>query len=100
MHVPDFSYRLLVTCPFESLDTLNKLLHSPNVDVSQRIVILDVMTDAAQEIANSKTIKPKHQIGPLISSISESQPWFLPCSRGPAGTSSWKGISEIETLLN
>lgn len=27
---------LLVTCPFQSLDTLNKLLYSPNVDVSQR----------------------------------------------------------------
>ncbi|XP_075662272.1 uncharacterized protein LOC142631834 isoform X2 [Castanea sativa] len=91
---------LLVTCPLESLDTLNKLLYSPNVDVSQRIMILDVMTDAAQELANSKTIKPKHQTGPLISSISESQPWFLPSSRGPAGASSWKEISEAETLLN
>ncbi|XP_030937275.1 telomere length regulation protein TEL2 homolog [Quercus lobata] len=91
---------LLVTCPLESLDTLNKLLYSPNVDVSQRIMILDVMTDAAQELANSKTIKPKHQTGPLISSISESQPWFLPSSRGPAGVSSWKEISETETLLN
>nr|POE72637.1 telomere length regulation protein tel2 like [Quercus suber] len=56
--------------------------------------------DAAQELANSKTIKPKHQTGPLISSISESQPWFLPSSRGPAGASSWKEISETETLLN
>ncbi|XP_023882756.2 uncharacterized protein LOC111995092 isoform X1 [Quercus suber] len=91
---------LLVTCPLESLNTLNKLLYSPNVDVSQRIMILDVMTDAAQELANSKTIKPKHQTGPLISSISESQPWFLPSSRGPAGASSWKEISETETLLN
>ena len=26
---------LIVTSPFESLDTLNKLLYSPNVDVSQ-----------------------------------------------------------------
>lgn len=91
---------LLVTCPLESLDTLNKLLYSPNVDVSQRIMILDVMTDAAQELANSKTTKPKHQTGPLISSISESQPWFLPSSRGPAAASSWKEISETETLLN
>ncbi|KAK4568904.1 hypothetical protein RGQ29_004357 [Quercus rubra] len=91
---------LLVTCPLESLNTLNKLLYSPNVDVSQRIMILDVMTDAAQELANSKTIKPKHQTAPLISNISESQPWFLPSSRGPAGASSWKEISETETLLN
>lgn len=91
---------LLVTCPFESLDTLNKLLYSPNVDVSQRIMILDVMTDAAQELANSKTMKPKHQTGPLISSISENQPWFLPSSRGPPGASSWKEISETGTLLN
>jgi telomere length regulation protein len=91
---------LLVTCPFESLDTLNKLLYSPNVDTSQRIMILDVMTDAAQELANAKTMKPKHQTGPLISSISESQPWFLPSSTGPSGAGSWKEISETGTLLN
>ncbi|KAG6683870.1 hypothetical protein I3843_12G034800 [Carya illinoinensis] len=91
---------LLVTCPFESLDTLNKLLYSPNVDISQRIMILDVMTDAAQELANAKTVKPKHRTGPLITSISESQPWFLPGSSGPPGATSWKEISETGTLLN
>lgn len=91
---------LLVTCPFESLDTLNKLLYSPNVDISQRIMILDVMTEAAQELANSKTMKPKHQTGPLISCISESQPWFLPSGTGPPGAGSWKEVSETGTLLN
>ncbi|KAL6997026.1 hypothetical protein U1Q18_007149 [Sarracenia purpurea var. burkii] len=52
---------LIVTSPFESLDTLNKLLYSPSVDTSQRIMILDVMTDAAQELADTKITKPKHQ---------------------------------------
>ncbi|RZB68157.1 hypothetical protein D0Y65_038102 [Glycine soja] len=42
---------LVVTCPFESLESLNNLLYSPNVDISQRIMILDVMTEAAQELA-------------------------------------------------
>ncbi|XWS51359.1 hypothetical protein CRYUN_Cryun12cG0170100 [Craigia yunnanensis] len=91
---------LVVTRPFESLETLNKLLYSPNVDVSQRIMILDVMTRAAEELANAKTMKPKHQIGPLISTISEPQPWFLPSNVGPPGAGSWREISDTGTLLN
>lgn len=91
---------LLVTCPFQSLDTLNKLLYSPNVDVSQRIMILDVMTEAAQELANAKIMKPKRQSTVLISTISENQPWFLPSSSGPPGAGAWKEVSETGTLLN
>ncbi|PPD82250.1 hypothetical protein GOBAR_DD20807 [Gossypium barbadense] len=91
---------LVVTRPFESLDTLNKLLYSPNVDVCQRIMILDVMTLAAEELANAKTMKPKHQKGPLISTISEPQPWFLPSNTGPPGAGSWKEVSDTGTLLN
>ncbi|KAJ9163853.1 hypothetical protein P3X46_023481 [Hevea brasiliensis] len=91
---------LLVTCPFQSLDTLNKLLYSPNVDVSQRIMILDIMTEAAQELANAKSMKPKHQSTVLISTISENQPWFLPSSSGPPGAGAWKEVSETGTLLN
>ena len=52
---------LVVSCPFQSLESLNKLLYSPNVDTSQRIMILDVMSEAAQELADSKIMKPKHQ---------------------------------------
>ncbi|XP_031251325.1 telomere length regulation protein TEL2 homolog [Pistacia vera] len=91
---------LLVTCPFESLETLDKLLYSPNLDVSQRIMILDIMTEAAQELANSKVMKPKHQARASISTISETQPWFLPSSTGPPGASAWEEISETGTLLN
>lgn len=91
---------LLVTCPFESLETLNKLLYSPHLDISQRIMILDIMTEAAQELANSKIMKPKHQARALISTISETQPWFLPSSTGPPGAGAWKEVSETETLLN
>ncbi|XVF54627.1 hypothetical protein PTKIN_Ptkin05aG0196600 [Pterospermum kingtungense] len=94
---------LVVTRPFESLETLNKLLYSPNVDVSQRIMILDVMTQAAEALANAKSMKPKHQTGPLISTISEPQPWFLPSNVGPPGAGSWREISDTAhtgTLLN
>ncbi|XVF08761.1 hypothetical protein REPUB_Repub07fG0030800 [Reevesia pubescens] len=91
---------LVVMRPFESLDTLNKLLYSPNVDVSQRIMILDVMTQAAEELANARTMKPKHQIGPFISTISDPQPWFLPSNVGPPGAGSWREISDTGTLLN
>eukprot|EP00257_Ricinus_communis_P021544 XP_015581064.1 telomere length regulation protein TEL2 homolog [Ricinus communis] len=91
---------LLVTCPLPSLDTLNKLLYSANVDISQRIMILDIMTEAAQELADAKTIKPKHQSRVLISTVTENQPWFLPSSSGPPGAGCWKEVSETGTLLN
>ncbi|CAA7056461.1 unnamed protein product [Microthlaspi erraticum] len=82
---------LLVTRPFESLDTLNNILYSPNVDVSQRIMILDVMAEAARELANTRTLKPKHEArGPLISNISDPQPWYLPRNE----SSPWKKVAE------
>lgn len=91
---------LLVTCPFESLDSINKLLYSPHLDLSQRILILDVMTDAAQELANTRTVNQKFQSGPLISSATETQPWFMPSDKGPPGAGPWKGISDTQTRLN
>eukprot|EP00268_Persea_americana_P056524 TRINITY_DN6679_c2_g1_i2.p1 TRINITY_DN6679_c2_g1~~TRINITY_DN6679_c2_g1_i2.p1 ORF type:complete len:542 (-),score=137.71 TRINITY_DN6679_c2_g1_i2:327-1952(-) len=91
---------LLVTCPFESLDSLHRLLYSPNVDVSQRILILDVMTDAAQELANARSVKGRNQVRGLISTISERQAWFLPSSKGPPGAREWKEVSETGTFLS
>ena len=70
------------------------------MDVSQRILILDIMTDAAQELADTRTMKPKRQPGALISTISETQPWFLPSSIGPPGAGSWKEMSGTGSLLN
>nr|DAD45689.1 TPA_asm: hypothetical protein HUJ06_003919 [Nelumbo nucifera] len=89
---------LLVTCPFEPVDVLNKLLYYPNVDVSQPILILDVMTDAAEELADAKIIRPERNKKILISSMSESQPWFLPSNRGPPGVGSWKEVSDTGPL--
>ncbi|XP_043695771.1 telomere length regulation protein TEL2 homolog [Telopea speciosissima] len=89
---------LLVTCPFESVAAVNKLLYSPNVDISQRILILDVMTDAAQELADAISNRPRHPQGNLIST--SEQPWFLPQSKGPLGAGSWKEASETGTSLS
>ncbi|XAR50293.1 hypothetical protein NMG60_11004579 [Bertholletia excelsa] len=91
---------LIVTCPLESLDTLNKLLYSPNLDVSQRVMILDIMTDAAQELADTKIVRPKHNARSIISTISETQPWFMPSSIGPPGAGPWKEIPGRDTPLN
>lgn len=91
---------LAVTCPFESLDILNNLLYSPNVDISQRIMILDVMTEAAQELAESKIMKPKRETSSLVSVASDNRPWFLPSSTGTPGAGSWKEISGTGSLLN
>ncbi|MQL73400.1 hypothetical protein Taro_005760 [Colocasia esculenta] len=91
---------LLVTCPFESLDSLNKLLYSPNLDVSQRFLIIDVMTNAAQELADTKTMRVRTCPTNLISPISGKQPWFLPSSRGPPGVGPWKEVSETDSHLS
>lgn len=91
---------LLVMSPFESLDVITKLLYSPNLDISQRILILDVMTEAAQELADAKIIQTKDQRRDLISTISDSQPWFIPNSRGPSGAGPWKEVSGAGTILN
>ncbi|MED6212573.1 hypothetical protein PIB30_084738 [Stylosanthes scabra] len=95
---------LTVTSPFESLETLNKLLYSPNVDISQRIMILDVMTEAAQELAESKILKPKQpstrETSSLISVVSDTRPWFLPSSQGTPGASSWKEVSGTGAFQN
>ncbi|KAL5211677.1 hypothetical protein ABZP36_022524 [Zizania latifolia] len=89
---------LLVTCTFESLDVLTKLLYSSSVDVSQRILIIDVMTEAAQELAETKIIKRELQHGNLISDKSPS--WLVPSDRGPPGAGPWREVSESGTLLN
>ncbi|KAK4436919.1 Telomere length regulation protein TEL2 [Sesamum alatum] len=90
---------LIVTCPLESLDSLNKLLYSPNVDISQRVMILDIMIDAAQELASARILKSEHRPKALISSTSD-QPWFMPRNIGPPGAGPWKEISSTGTPLN
>ncbi|CAN4117730.1 unnamed protein product [Withania somnifera] len=90
---------LIVTCPHESLSTLNNLLYSPNLDVSQRLMILDVMTEAAQELANTKISRPKQRSNALVSSMSDGA-WFMPKPIGPPGVGPWKEISTPGTPLN
>ncbi|XP_031485336.1 uncharacterized protein LOC116254240 isoform X2 [Nymphaea colorata] len=93
---------LVFSCPFESLDVLTKLLYSPNVDISQRILILDVLTDGALELSHAKsTIGVKCQDQSLVSVVGlGSRPWYAPSSKGPAGAGPWKEISETDTLLS
>lgn len=89
---------LLVTCPFESLDVMTKMLYSSNIDVGQRILIIDIMTEAAQELCNTKVVKREQKQGELVSAV--SQPWYIPSSRGPPGAGPWKEVSEPGTFLS
>ncbi|KAM3287033.1 telomere length regulation protein TEL2 [Capsicum chacoense] len=89
---------LIVTCPHESLSALNKLLYSPNLDVSQRLLILDVMTEAAQELANTR-ISRVRQRKALVSSMGD-EAWFMPKPIGSPGASPWKEISTPGTPFN
>ncbi|XP_020571964.1 telomere length regulation protein TEL2 homolog [Phalaenopsis equestris] len=89
---------LIVTCPFESLDILTKLLYSSNVDVSQRLLIIDVMTEAAQELANATFFTRISQSKSLISSIAANQPWYFPSHSEPNGAGPWKEVEEVGLL--
>ncbi|AQK72365.1 telomere length regulation protein TEL2 homolog isoform X1 [Zea mays] len=89
---------LLVTCPFESLDVLTKLLYSSSVDIGQRILIIDAMTEAAQELAETKTVKIEQRRGNLITDTSPS--WLVPSNIGPPGAGPWREVSEPGTLLS
>lgn len=89
---------LLVTSPFESLNVLTELVYSPTVDLGQRILIIDVMTEAAQELAETKIVKREQRHGNLIWDTSPS--WLIPKDRGPPGASRWREVSEPGTLLN
>lgn len=90
---------LIVTCPHESLSTLNKLLYSPSLDISQRLMILDVMTEAAQELANTRISRLKQRSNALVSSIGD-EAWFMPKPIGPPGAGPWKEISTPGTPFN
>lgn len=88
---------LIAMCPFESLEVLNISLYSSNVDVSQRLLIIDVMTDAAQELANTEIERCRNR---NMISTSGSQPWFFPSDNGLDGSSRWVDISEVESPLS
>lgn len=90
---------LIVTCPHESLSTLNKLLYSPSLDVGQRLMILDVMTEAAQELANTRISRLKQRSNALVSSMGD-EAWFMPKPIGPPGAGPWKEISTPGTPFN
>ncbi|XP_049356523.1 uncharacterized protein LOC125821156 isoform X1 [Solanum verrucosum] len=90
---------LIVTCPHESLSTLNKLLYSPSLDVSQRLMILDVMTEAAQELANTRISRLKQRSNALVSSMGD-EAWFMPKPIGSPGAGPWKEISTPGTPFN
>ncbi|KAJ3675463.1 hypothetical protein LUZ60_004505 [Juncus effusus] len=87
---------LLVTSPFESLEVITNLLYSSSVDVGQRILILDVMTESALELSESQIIT-QGQNRNLITSV--SQPWFVPSNKGPTGAGPWREIFEPGTSM-
>eukprot|EP01018_Ginkgo_biloba_P023895 Gb_35463 [translate_table: standard] len=99
---------LLVSCPLKSVEVLTKELYSPNVDISQRLLILDVMTDAAQELSDSRDLKRTNQgqVGAVstiteLPSRSDSNPWFLPSNKiSLPGASPWRKVSETGTMIS
>jgi len=99
---------VLVSCPLKSLDVLTKELYSPNVDVSQRLLTLDVMADAAQELANSRDMnRSNYGERGVESAITElasesgSNPWYLPSSKiSPPGAGPWRKVSDSRTVVS
>ncbi|CAK9172583.1 unnamed protein product [Ilex paraguariensis] len=65
-----------------------------------RYVAGDLVRTLVQELTDARSVKPKTLPRALISTISETQPWFMPSTTGPPGAGSWKEVSGSGTPLN
>ncbi|KAI5083844.1 hypothetical protein GOP47_0000013 [Adiantum capillus-veneris] len=90
----------LLACAPLSVEVFTQTLYSPHVDVSQRILILDVMSDAAREIAlsdadRSEALSPNwHQITEI------DKTWYGPGGYTRIGAGPWKEVSERNAMVS
>ncbi|KAL2643512.1 hypothetical protein R1flu_011099 [Riccia fluitans] len=90
---------LLACSPVNTVTALTSQLFSPHIDISQRLLILEVMAAGARAIANGlyrKKIPDDKRNMHLISDITglESLSWEGPGSAaGPRGAGPWKEVS-------
>eukprot|EP00249_Psilotum_nudum_P015616 c25430_g1_i1 orf=372-3560(-) len=88
---------LLACAPLAVIGVLTKELYSPHVDVSQRVMILEVMSDAATELHNSargRTDQSKPHL------IELSAKWYGPgSSLAPVEAGPWREAYEPNDAL-
>ncbi|KAJ7516652.1 hypothetical protein O6H91_22G066200 [Diphasiastrum complanatum] len=93
---------LLVCSPLATAMVLTKELFSPHVDVSQRMLILDVLADAAQELSttggpmDSEDHISRDQVTEL-SWAPNAMPWYGPGGSHRRGAGPWKEVSSLDT---
>ncbi|MCO5612769.1 hypothetical protein L7F22_067039 [Adiantum nelumboides] len=89
----------LLACAPLTVEVFTQSLYSPHVDVSQRILILDIMSDAAREIAVSGSglaiLPPNWQ---QITEIDKT--WYGPGGYTCIGAGPWKEVFESNAMVS
>ncbi|KAH7441907.1 hypothetical protein KP509_03G061400 [Ceratopteris richardii] len=88
----------LLACAPLTVDVFTGTLYSPHVDISQRILILEVMSDAAREIANSGASASHRLDMKQITEIDKS--WYGPGVWPQIGAGPWKEIDEPNLMVS
>lgn len=93
----------LLACAPQTVEVFTQTLYSPHVDVSQRLLILEVMSDAAKEIATSsvrlENLPLQGQSYPRITEIDTS--WRGPGNTWtPNGSGPWKAVEEPDVMVS
>ncbi|KAG0631011.1 hypothetical protein M758_1G220500 [Ceratodon purpureus] len=93
---------LLVCAPLSSIVIVTQEIFSPHLDISQRLLLLDAIADAAQELAGKLTVQssgkqPQQGFITEVTGASHRNPWYGPSHhQGPAGAGPW---SEVPALM-
>ncbi|XP_024364658.1 uncharacterized protein [Physcomitrium patens] len=90
---------LLVCAPLSCIVMVTQEVFSPHLDISQRLLLLDVISDAAQELAGKSTVnhsRSQLQQRGLITEPTGSSlqsPWYRPSHlRDPPGAGPWSEV--------
>lgn len=92
----------LLVCAPQTVQVLTQELYSAHVDVSQRLLVLEVMSCAARELATGSVLEPSaHGHGrQLIGEISDTK-WYGPSNKyAPIGAGPWKEINDPNAMVS
>lgn len=98
-------YRALVAllaCAPLTVEVFTHALYSPHVDVSQRLLVLEVMSNAAKELAASGSAFEGSSHGHGLRPIMEiDKTWYGPgSSYTPIGAGPWKEVHEPDAMVS
>ena len=95
----------LLACAPWTVEMFARELYSPHVDISQRLLVLEVMSDAARELSAlgsmiGSSVKGSIQHG-QHAIVEMDRTWYGPGSNfSPIGASPWRQIHEPNAMVN